>query len=65
MTLLIGSHYRPSDYRFARQRSDGLPLERSPAPFARRRRLATGLLLALAAFALMAALNGLGAWLLE
>ena len=61
----MGSHHRPSDYRFARQRSDGLPLEKSPLPFPRRRRLVAGLLFALASFALMAAINGLGAWLLE
>lgn len=64
MTILIGSHHRPSDYRFARCRSDRLPLARTAPPFALRSRLAAALLLALASFALMAALGVLGDWLL-
>ena len=54
MTILIGSHYRPSDYRFARSRSDSLPLTKSAPPFAPRARLLAALLFALASLVLMA-----------
>jgi len=64
MTLLIGSHHRPSDYRFARCRSDGLPLQRTPPPLSPARRLTTALLLALASFALISSLSAVGNWLL-
>ena len=64
MTILIGSHYRPCDYRFARTRSDGLPLERSAPPLSPPARLVGALALALASFGLMAIVSLIGDWLL-
>ena len=64
MTCTIGTHYRPSDYRFARRRSDDLPLEPTPPLTSHARRLAAALLLTLGSFAVMAAISMLGGWLM-
>jgi hypothetical protein len=48
------AEHRPGDYRFSRQRSDGLPLEKSPPLQSEGERLLRGLLCALSLSAALA-----------
>jgi len=62
--LLTHAEHRPSDYRFARQRSDRRNLQETPPLQSYGSRLRSTLLLALASFALMALAAILGDWLM-